>query len=378
MKNIKILLLLFLIINYSCSKKEIAFENLVNRNGLFYEVNADEPYSGIVFEKYENSQFKYKGEITDGEKDGEWVYFRKNGSKKEEINFKNNEMHGKSTYYAKNGDYTISYFKNGVLNDEQNKYDVNGKILSSFHFKDGKLDGKYLTYFKDEKERLVASYKDGKLNGKYLRLYENGKKREIANYMNGKLFGEKIEYWKNGNKKRIRLYEKNAVKSDKTYNEKGNIELDATYPGKIIFYENGKKKAEGLANKNKYIDIKTFKTYYGENIFDFNTLTNFIWTSPGKSRRQRSPTKGIYYLPSVRKRWFEKDMKYREADVAKRSYRPIYRDFNYEILQNKLPEFTIKIGESYKTKTIAIKNWNGKELKVIDNGQMLILKPENK
>ena len=62
------------IIIASCSK-EIPSDRLVERNGIYYEVNSQTPFSGRVVSYYGNGQLKYKGNYKDGEKDGLWKHY---------------------------------------------------------------------------------------------------------------------------------------------------------------------------------------------------------------------------------------------------------------------------------------------------------------
>ena len=68
--NMKIFLpILSILLIISCSK-EVPIEQLVLRDGTFYLINSNEPFSGITASYYDNGQLASKGKFKDGEPDG--------------------------------------------------------------------------------------------------------------------------------------------------------------------------------------------------------------------------------------------------------------------------------------------------------------------
>ena len=65
----KLLPILCFLIIASCSK-EIPSDQLVERNGIYYEVNSQTPFSGRVVSYHENGQLKWKRNYKDGNRDG--------------------------------------------------------------------------------------------------------------------------------------------------------------------------------------------------------------------------------------------------------------------------------------------------------------------
>ena len=85
--------LLLLII--SCSKP-IDEESLVQRNGVYYKVNSETPYSGKFFSSHDNGQRKSEGNYKDGKIDGMFTTWHKNGQKKYERNWSNGNLFKKT------------------------------------------------------------------------------------------------------------------------------------------------------------------------------------------------------------------------------------------------------------------------------------------
>ena len=64
----KVLVVLVVFFITSCSN-EVNEDQLVERNGIFYEVNSQEPFTGTALSYDENGQLRAKGNF----KNGEWV-----------------------------------------------------------------------------------------------------------------------------------------------------------------------------------------------------------------------------------------------------------------------------------------------------------------
>lgn len=104
-----VLALFSIIILSACSTNEINVSSLVERNGLVYEINNDDPYDGKVFQEYNNGQIKLKGYYKDGLKVDEWVTYFINGQI-------NNEAYYRDGKYI--GDF-IEYNYDGTIKSHQ-------------------------------------------------------------------------------------------------------------------------------------------------------------------------------------------------------------------------------------------------------------------
>ena len=92
-------LLLFII---SCSKP-INEESLVERNGIYYQVNSEIPYSGVFLTFHDNGQKRDEETYKDGKKDGLHYYWHDNGQKGMEETYKNGKRDGLSTRWQWDG-----------------------------------------------------------------------------------------------------------------------------------------------------------------------------------------------------------------------------------------------------------------------------------
>jgi antitoxin component YwqK of YwqJK toxin-antitoxin module len=61
--------------------REVEAENLLERGGLKYEVNSEQPFTGTAISYYENGQKYREGELRNGNLHGEVTEWYENGQK---------------------------------------------------------------------------------------------------------------------------------------------------------------------------------------------------------------------------------------------------------------------------------------------------------
>jgi len=147
--------LLFTSISWS---KDVNWNELVERDGLFYEKFTREPFTGNVLGKqqgkiskgvkdgewivwYSSGQLNKKENYKDGKSDGEWLWYHDNGQLWKKRNYKDGKQEGEYLYYEYNGQLRVkSNYKDDKREDsEQYVYDVNGELEKTEIFKDDKL-----------------------------------------------------------------------------------------------------------------------------------------------------------------------------------------------------------------------------------------------
>ncbi len=141
MKKVLVLCCAFLIISslLSCAySKEIEESKLQERNGVYYEINQETPYTGIVYSNYDNGQRELETTVKDGKIKGRSTLWYKNGQKQQE-NIFIDEKNGRQT----------TWYENGQKKSE-------GKI------KDDKVDGVATYWHENGQKAGVADWKDGK------------------------------------------------------------------------------------------------------------------------------------------------------------------------------------------------------------------------
>jgi len=104
MKNI--LLLIVLLAIAGCAAKKVNFDQLQDRNGLYYLTNSDKPFSGEVV-AYANGRVEFEGDLKDGLREGEWTYYYPSGQKKMEGEYVYGLKEGTWTYWKENGQQDV-------------------------------------------------------------------------------------------------------------------------------------------------------------------------------------------------------------------------------------------------------------------------------
>ena len=124
-KLTSIILILFLSLLSSSSWSE-SFDDLVQRDGLYYKKSSDVPFTGEItgqgkiFTKdgsfkdgkkegvwisyyYNSGRIYSKGKYKDGKREGEWVFYWDNGQLREKGEYKDSKQVGEWVYYNSDG-----------------------------------------------------------------------------------------------------------------------------------------------------------------------------------------------------------------------------------------------------------------------------------
>ena len=133
MKLINTLITILFISLLSSPSWSVTFDDLVERNDLYYEKFTDVPFTGKVTG---NPQGSYKN----GKEEGVWVWYYKSGQLGSKENFKNGKKEG-------------AFFYNWE----------NGQLQSKGNYKNGKREGKWVGYNTDGTvwKEWTGTYTDG-------------------------------------------------------------------------------------------------------------------------------------------------------------------------------------------------------------------------
>ena len=154
MKKVLLLSLQFLLI-IGCGKS-IDESALLQRNGIKYLPNSEDPYSGQVFSLYENGQKEMEGTYKDGMKDRLWTEWWDNGQKKEEGTYKNGIGDGLIKFWYENG-----------------QKEMEGT------YKDGMKDRLWTEWWDNGQKKEEGTYKNGIGDGLIKFWYENGQRKYV-------------------------------------------------------------------------------------------------------------------------------------------------------------------------------------------------------
>ena len=163
-------------------QSKMNINNLVEYGDKKYAPNDDEPYTGKVFDFYENGQKKLNGNYRKGLMNGKWTYYHENG-----------QFHAQGRFI--DGDGSNPSESSGIpFNGRTGRWTSwheNGQKEAEGTYKSGKRDGKWTTWYENGQKFYEGIYKDGKPNGKGTKWYENGQKMIEDTYKDGKSISKK-------------------------------------------------------------------------------------------------------------------------------------------------------------------------------------------
>ena len=188
-----LLSVLFLI---GCSKD---LDNLEKRGDIYYEINSEEPFSGLIINKYESGQKHTKGYLTNGREDGYWTWWYE-GSPKNHIRL-----------YLDNILDNLPY----LFYDSWENYGQKRKVVD---YLDGTKDGLSTEWYENGQKKEEGTYKDGKEDGLWTGWYDNGQKEIEGTFKDGKPDGLSTLWYENGQKRQ------EGTENEWTYwNEDGSL-----------------------------------------------------------------------------------------------------------------------------------------------------------
>ena len=166
------MLVVMISIGGSPGREIIGFEQLVPRDGIFYEVGSEDPFTGTVVTYHANGQKKVAGEYFEGKREGRWGEWYEKGNVKSEGEWRNNEKVGKWTYWHENG-----------------------QIQEAGEYRDGEKDGKWGAWYENGQAKFAGQYYSLQPEGTFYWWHENGQKKGETDYRSGEVVRDCIYYW---------------------------------------------------------------------------------------------------------------------------------------------------------------------------------------
>jgi antitoxin component YwqK of YwqJK toxin-antitoxin module len=130
-----------------------------------------DPKTGKLLLKYEY----YEDENGQLIKDGEYLEWYADGSKKCELNYENDSLDGSCVYYDKDGSLRINNYHLGRLDGEQLIKSSKGTLISKENFENNRFHGKQEYFYPSGKLQRIGSYQSGKKIGDWKFFDRKGK-----------------------------------------------------------------------------------------------------------------------------------------------------------------------------------------------------------
>ena len=140
--------------------------DLIDRGGLLYAYNDDKPYTGKVFDFYDNDQKKLDGGYSKGLKNGKWNWWNTNGSFDSTGNYRKGLFDGHWEFY----------YDNGQLKAKGDYRDGDGTNRDEYGITTNGRNGKWIFWHKNGLQSSEGSYKDGNIVGIWTSWNEKGDK----------------------------------------------------------------------------------------------------------------------------------------------------------------------------------------------------------
>ncbi len=122
-----ILIILFLSQLTSFGQKKINYDDLEERDGIFYEIDSKTPFTGQCVTTFPSGKLGMGGSIKNGLRDGEWIWFYENGNKKRYCVYKAGVKDGASIFFYKTGIKKSEIIFSNDKNIKQTSWDESGK-----------------------------------------------------------------------------------------------------------------------------------------------------------------------------------------------------------------------------------------------------------
>ena len=184
-----VLLILGLVLFYSCGEKSVKTRKKTVRNNISEKIEKKEELPEFIRKK----EFYPTGEV----KAVYYVY-----REKPEI------RHKQYTGYYKTGERKLEYtYDNNVKEGALHLWYKDGKTAMEGAFAGNEREGEFKEFHPDGSLKLTYQYKNGLLEGLWTEYYEDGKTKMIEKeFSNGKLNGAVIHYKADGTEKFHRYY----------------------------------------------------------------------------------------------------------------------------------------------------------------------------
>lgn len=182
---------------------------------------------------YRNGMIKAQGKFRNNLRDGKWSFYYESGNLEQEGNYDLGKENGAWRWYYPDGQILIEEnYYNGRLEGLYTEYDELGNILTEGEYFDGEKEGNWIISINDFLAK--GKYITGLEDGKWRYYYDDGTLMFEGSYIQGLPDGKHKYFYPDGSLKEERVYSSGVPDRHwKKYDREGNLIV-------TISYENGK------------------------------------------------------------------------------------------------------------------------------------------
>ena len=242
----RLLLILCLSAAVGCQEQTIDRDQLVERDGLFYEKFSTEPFTGKV-------TGKTVGRMSEGLFKGLVSVFDEDGQLSAQMVQKGGVLHGEYSEFFPNGQLQKrGQLKNDLQDGLWELFSESGVMLAAMSFEDGKLHGLVTHYRETGVVESSQEFKNNVEHGEYREYWESGKLEQRGMYRGGVKFGKWEFLDEEGKHSHLQLAVENVVSSELENGESAT------------FHHNGFVESAGLRSNGLKDGVWSFYDKNGE------------------------------------------------------------------------------------------------------------------
>lgn len=193
--GMRFLLLAALSLTIAACSREVDASKLVERQGVYYEVNSTTPFSGTLVSYHDNGQLEEKTQLRDGLLHGKSSLFFPNGQLQDVAEFEAGKIVGVSETYHDNGQlHERTNYSDGQMDGLSERYYENGQLRETGTYAEGRKDGEWVAFFCDGSIKEWSEWKNGTQHGTSLHVYDDREEIAVRRYERGLAEGTWLTY----------------------------------------------------------------------------------------------------------------------------------------------------------------------------------------
>jgi len=169
-----IAIIVYLIFNY-LNNHEVLTSELNDRNGVYYLVNSDSPFSGLAASYHSNGQIMKRIDISNGKIYGRSEIWYANGQLEVQANYIEGQLDGVFNKWYENGQIELRVqYRGGILSGLGEQWYESGQLQKRINYKYGSFDGLTEEWYENGNTKTRIVYKDGIRHGLAEQWFEDG------------------------------------------------------------------------------------------------------------------------------------------------------------------------------------------------------------